>query len=421
MVEPIVVTPLCKAPWIKVSDKDTDAFFAVVSGHRRRQAALDTKRLTVPIRVRVYKDAEAHETDMILLNGPRANLTPIEEGYEAVRLLRQEGVTVEKVAKLRGKSMSWVKGRIALTKLSPDIQDLLSPRLKARKRLQTQIGSILGELSAPTEEVLSELLFWAQDKKTKPGELSEDERRFCLQRLLLDQIHAQRMRATKAKDFIYEVIADSNPSSGFGSRSTRDEPRKRREIVLNLLHTIGKSSVFGWSDDICRRAFKPASLAQLIMFTKEAEARRTDLEGLVSTLTIMRDERQASVQSEASTADVTEVSETERLHSGSPDEVACTEPSPHVKHPSLQIRPETSPSQLTPRNGADPRPISFPIKGVEFWDYGPPGKMLLGTVRSPFHFAELWEKKLFGWQIRKEPKPEDFPELADVQRIINRR
>lgn len=79
--EHIIVTPRDKAPWATVADEHRDAYFVIVSGHRRRQAALNTKLKAVPITIRLYGTPESFRIDQFVLNATRSDLTPLEEGW----------------------------------------------------------------------------------------------------------------------------------------------------------------------------------------------------------------------------------------------------------------------------------------------------------------------------------------------------
>jgi hypothetical protein len=57
-----------------------------VSGHRRQKCALDAGIGAVPVKVVIFQSEKEYRMEMSLLNKGQDDLTPLEEGYEIVRL-----------------------------------------------------------------------------------------------------------------------------------------------------------------------------------------------------------------------------------------------------------------------------------------------------------------------------------------------
>lgn len=122
--ESIVVTPVAMAPWATFGDGDEHLPFLIVSGHRRRQAALAGGIGAVPIVVRVYADKAAFEEDAETLNDHRQDLSEIEDGFRWRRKI-ENGEKITHLVERSGRAYQWIQGRVHLTYLCPTIQKKL--------------------------------------------------------------------------------------------------------------------------------------------------------------------------------------------------------------------------------------------------------------------------------------------------------
>ncbi len=93
----------------------------IAAGHRRRLAALEAGRETVPAIVREMTD---EEFDRILAfeNKHRQDLLPLEDAQGMAYYMRRSGATVEEVAKLLGYSLSTAYARLKLLSLTDAAQ-----------------------------------------------------------------------------------------------------------------------------------------------------------------------------------------------------------------------------------------------------------------------------------------------------------
>ena len=80
-------------------------------------------------------------------------MTEIEEGYMYARL-RALGWTIARLHQNFGAAPGEITSRINLTRLHPDIKELLDPKLQRKQRLQVTIGGVLGGVKAPKLEEL---------------------------------------------------------------------------------------------------------------------------------------------------------------------------------------------------------------------------------------------------------------------------
>lgn len=180
----LVVTPMSMAPWATTASGDEDLPFLIVSGNTRRGVAMDdeVQLEAVPFEVRIYPNKAAFDTDARILNGPRANLTELEEGFDFAQLIAG-GKRVADIARETGYTRPVVDGRLALTRLAPDLMDRISPSLSRRQRLAFGFAAALGSVKLPEStaallEKLNELGAKSFDLSTIPA----DEQRFLLQR-----------------------------------------------------------------------------------------------------------------------------------------------------------------------------------------------------------------------------------------------
>jgi ParB-like chromosome segregation protein Spo0J len=151
----LVLTPKHMAPWAQVAKEHTDCYFLDVSGHRRREASINKSVGAVPVMIRIYPDEKAHRMDVSLLNKGQDDLSALEEGHE-ILMLQELGWKVNELCASFGYQAPQLYDRIHLTRLAPDIQQLLDPDLPRKKRLGVTLGGKLGGIPAPTADELEE-------------------------------------------------------------------------------------------------------------------------------------------------------------------------------------------------------------------------------------------------------------------------
>jgi len=101
--------------------------YEIIAGHRRARAAQEAGLNHVPARIVEMTDEEAREAQ-IVENLQRADIHPIEEGTAFLALVKPIAKTTGTtdalgiVAARVGKSPTYVRGRLALTDLSPEAQ-----------------------------------------------------------------------------------------------------------------------------------------------------------------------------------------------------------------------------------------------------------------------------------------------------------
>lgn len=117
IIQPIVIRP--------IAPENSDApDFEVVAGNTRFEVAVEVGLSTIPAVIRHLTPREA-----VIMAGvenmQRADLSPVEEGLHAARLLASSNNDYEEVCKLLGWTEARLKSRIMLTHVTPFIQDSL--------------------------------------------------------------------------------------------------------------------------------------------------------------------------------------------------------------------------------------------------------------------------------------------------------
>ncbi len=296
----ITVTPRSRAPWVHLADEHRHAFFIVVSGHRRLASARKVGLLAVPIQVVIYADENEHRTDAGILNACRDDLTELEEGFEFVRL-REAGATLESIRKAWGyKAQMQVYNRMNLTKLHPEIQKLIMPDSDGKRQFSITVAGILGGVKAPTADELDDLAMNVMaivDAMEVAGyesfeNLSEDERRFAMQKIMVAVIRKRHLNAVRAGEFIrdHSLRFGTEVDHGtYGKRSRRYEPAKRKEVLSNLVKEVAGSVVIDWKPDELRRIFELSTREEVDEYITKLKAADDVLTGIMRVLSGIRD------------------------------------------------------------------------------------------------------------------------------------
>jgi ParB/RepB/Spo0J family partition protein len=118
LLEPVLLVPAAEPA------EDGSERFVLVAGHRRHAGCIAAKHSPVESIIRRDLDSEgAQVIAMLTENGPRDDLTPIEEAHGYQLALGLNHLTPVRLAKRLGKPRDRIVGRLALTKLPAHIQD----------------------------------------------------------------------------------------------------------------------------------------------------------------------------------------------------------------------------------------------------------------------------------------------------------
>ena len=98
--------------------------YEIIAGERRCKASKLAGLKTIPAIVRDFDDTEMMEI-ALLENLQRENLNAIEEATAYVKIMEAKNLTHEELAKVLGKSQSYVTNTIGLLRLPKEIKDLV--------------------------------------------------------------------------------------------------------------------------------------------------------------------------------------------------------------------------------------------------------------------------------------------------------
>jgi ParB family chromosome partitioning protein len=124
-------------------DESPAVAYTIVAGHRRAAALRKLRWTTTEVIIRPPMRPDEVLAAMLIENGQRAGLDPIEEARAIRTLGAQHGWTDAEVARKIGRSQNYVSRRLALLQLDPDEQE----RIRAGEMGLTA-GSDLGRLKS---------------------------------------------------------------------------------------------------------------------------------------------------------------------------------------------------------------------------------------------------------------------------------
>lgn len=209
VLEPLIVTP------------NNDGTYTLIAGHRRLAAARIACVTDVPCIVRHDLADEADViTAMLVENGHRADLTPVEEAAAYQQLL-DLGATTAQVAKRTGRAKTTVTSRLTLMRLPEGTRDKVHHR-----QITLEDAAALAEFTDDPETL---------DRLTKAA--GTHEFRWRLQEAR-GKVAAAKTRAASEK-----VLADS------GVRVVTIQDLKRGAWSHNLSRVLDADDVPGITDD----------------------------------------------------------------------------------------------------------------------------------------------------------------------------
>ena len=122
--------------------------YELIAGERRLRASQMAGLLDIPAIIRDYTDKETAEIALIE-NLQREDLNPLEEGLAYERMMNEYEVTQDSMARMIGKSRSYVANILRLLELPDEVKELI----KAKKLSAGQARPLLG-LKKKTDMVL---------------------------------------------------------------------------------------------------------------------------------------------------------------------------------------------------------------------------------------------------------------------------
>ena len=98
--------------------------YEIIAGERRVKASRIAGNTTIPAIIRDFDDTEMMEI-ALLENLQRENLNAIEEAMAYTKIMEAKNLTHEELAKVLGKSQSYITNTIGLLRLPEEIKDLV--------------------------------------------------------------------------------------------------------------------------------------------------------------------------------------------------------------------------------------------------------------------------------------------------------
>lgn len=108
--------------------RTTGAGYELISGHRRHAALLSIRAAKAPCLIAPSRKEGVVLALMLVENGQRVNLNPMEEARAFQRLIDQHHLTQAEIARAIGKSQTHVSHRLALLHLSDEDQQAVERR-----------------------------------------------------------------------------------------------------------------------------------------------------------------------------------------------------------------------------------------------------------------------------------------------------
>ena len=147
LLQPITVRPAPRHAIILPKELSGKPTYEIVCGARRYKASILAGLETIPCIVREMTDEEAFDA-MITENLQRKDIEPMDEA-RAFNELHKRGTSFEELAARFGKSVSFIRLRIKLNDLVPDLAELLE-----KKELQISHAQELCKLEPERQNTL---------------------------------------------------------------------------------------------------------------------------------------------------------------------------------------------------------------------------------------------------------------------------
>ena len=219
VLEPIMVRPS--------SLSTTDAEWEIVFGSRRVRAARLAGLVSVPALIRAdLSDAACLELQ-IAENNQRADVSPIDEADAILALVERHGRDVHDVAARLGRSLPWVRARLALAGAEPRIREALAQGI-----IGEGSAAMLARLPAEQQQDIGEDLHEQDTYRRPDGRWSTGD----VRRLLTERQRTHRL-ALATWDLRDDTLAG-------GSLSSCNACPKRSNVQVAL---FGEAPL----DDLC--------------------------------------------------------------------------------------------------------------------------------------------------------------------------
>lgn len=154
---------------VRQSGKDK---YELIAGERRLRAAKEAGLRFLPVIIKDFSDTETLEVALIE-NLQRENLNPLEEALAFQRLAEEFNRTQEEIAKVIGKSRSYITNTMRLLNLPDEIKDMLKNGKLTAGHARTLIGmdnavEVAKQISEQGLSVRAAEILTGKEKEKKP-------------------------------------------------------------------------------------------------------------------------------------------------------------------------------------------------------------------------------------------------------------
>ncbi len=382
------------------------ARYSIVSGERRWRSAQRAGLKDVEIRVKKYASRAKHKLDMFMLNEGRVGLSNIENARYLAELMQDFNLTTqEELAALVGKDQVYVSQHLALLKLIPEVQELMSPTIPERSRLRMGTALLLSRLAEDVQRDLGTRMPKGEGVSTRrqvdwiKGELSRSEIQLAtrtmkpatMRRVIRAFVKAMEKRVTEIREFPdFETLFDnSTPQQVLDLLGdVKDAQVELGELVEKIEQLSVPPTAASRQQPAAARPAAPQAPALKPQPPAPAPApqAKPDFKGAAASFVEKRQAKPAA-----------------------PAQSPTQEP-PHAPRPVPAFSPATPRS--VPAQKPE-RPVlvrrSGPEKTVTYYDDRAARKVTDKVTREKY--LELWDKGYLGFQWDKKDRPSWMPTL----------
>lgn len=378
------------------------ARYSIVSGERRWRAAPRAGLKDVEIRVKKYASRAKHKLDMFMLNEGRVGLSDIENAHYLADLMHDFNLSTQEEL---GKDQVYVSMPLALLKLIPEVQALMSPAIPERSRLRMGTAVLLSRLAEDVQRDLSARMPKGEGVSTRrqvdwiKGELSRSEIQLetralspkTIRRVLrfFVQTSEKRVKEIRAFPELDNLFENSTPQQVLDLLGTvKDAQAEFNELVEKIEEL---------SIPLTQKAATPApalakSPAPAAAVTPPAAAKsKPDFSGSAAAFAQKRDQGAFKPPAQKPAA-------------AAPKSAPAPAPAPRPAPVAPVYRP---PPQPTAPPRAPLKSVHRPEKTVTYYSEAVTRKVTDKVTQEKY--LELWDKKLLGFQVDNKERPEWMP------------
>lgn len=347
------------------------ARYMIISGERRWRAAPYAGLGDIEIRVKKYKSRAHQKLDAYMLNGSRVGLSDIENAHSIADLAKEFGwKTQEEIARHVGEIPMWVSQHLALLKLSPKVQALMSPEIKEYLRLARGVGVFLSHLSFQVQDDFAE--------RMPKGE---------------------RVTATQQIRWLQEEVK----KAGIELPIRKFQPATLRRLLCSYATQVERRAGEILKFEELNNLFSNATLEQAQEVVGRVKDAQNELEDLVKRIEDLLAIKEGSTKKPAPAPAI----EVKKLPKPKED------PAPLPKRPVPKPLPAKVPRASAPvfhaskAAPAAPKQMNRRERTFTFYD-DTVGRLVTQPV-TPQKYVQLWDAGKLGFQQKSQRKPEFMP------------